>query len=332
MASIDLSSLGWDGFATHFQPYARTHRPARVSRVDRGAVSVLTSDGPCRALVGPDTDVTVGDWVALVDYEIGPSRVDAVLPRRTTLARASVTGESRNQLLAANVDTVFVAIPLTAAPKLGLVERIVTLVWDSGATPVLVLTKADAAKVDPIVVPGVDSHVVSAHTGEGLDALQRYVGPGLTVAILGQSGVGKSTLVNRLVGADVLATRDIRDDGKGRHTTVRRELVPLPTGGVLIDTPGLRGVAISDANDGLEKTFADIEDLVGNCYFNDCAHHAEPGCAVLAALSDGSLPLRRYESWQRLQREARWMASRTDARLRAERLREWKVRARAARR
>jgi ribosome biogenesis GTPase len=339
LSSIDLPSIGWDEYFSHaFTSYAETHRPGRVACVDRGAVGVLTHDGPCRALVASSYDATVGDWVALTDYELGPSRVDAVLPRRTAIVRGAVTGHSTGQILAANVDTVFAALPLTTEPKLGLVERLVTLGWDSGATPVVVLTKADAASAPDDVIatatasaPGVDVYPVSVRTGEGLDQLAPYVAHGRTVALIGQSGVGKSTLINSLVGAEVLATRDIRADGKGRHTTVRRELVTLATGGVLIDTPGLRGVALCDAEAGLEQTFADVEALTGNCYFADCAHGNEPGCAVIAALSDGSLPLRRYESWQKLKREARWMASRTDARLRAEERRRWKIRAKQAR-
>ena len=329
MASIDLASLGWDDdFALAFAPYAETHEPGRVARVDRGAVTALTASGPCRAAIDPDLSPTVGDWVALADE---PPCVDVVLPRRTAIARGSATGTSTLHVLAANVDTVFVALPLTKS-KLGLVERLVTLVWESGATPVVLLTKADLSP-DPSAVitettaaaPGVDVHPVSAITGDGLEELSAYVGFGRTIAVVGQSGVGKSTLVNRLVGAEVLSTGAIREDGKGRHTTTHRELVPLPTGGMLIDTPGLRGVALVDAEDGLAQTFADVEDLTDNCYFSDCAHASEPGCAVLAAVSGGSLAQRRYDSWCKLRREAAWMASRTDARLAAEQRRKWKA-------
>jgi ribosome biogenesis GTPase len=257
--------------------------------------------------------------------------VDVVLPRRTAISRGSASGTSTTQVLAANVDTVFIALPLTRS-KIGLVERLVTLVWESGATPVVLLTKADLSP-DPSAVitettaaaPGVDVHPVSSVTGDGLEELSAYVGFGRTIAIVGQSGVGKSTLVNCLVGAEVLSTGAVRDDGKGRHTTTHRELVPLPTGGVLIDTPGLRGVALIDAEEGLERTFADVEELTDNCYFTDCSHETEPGCAVLAALSDGTLAQRRYDSWRKLRREARWMASRTDARLASEQRRKWKV-------
>jgi ribosome biogenesis GTPase len=329
LSAIDLTSLGWDDyFARSFTPYAETHTPGRVARVDRGAVTALTATGPVRAAVDPDQQPTVGDWVALADE---PPSVDALLPRRSAITRGSAAGTSTTQVLAANVDVVFVALTLTT-PKLGLVERLVTLVWESGATPVVLLTKADLAPGSDTVVadvaasvPGVDVHPISSLTGDGIGAIASYIGTTRTIAVLGQSGVGKSTLVNRLVGADVLSTGAIRDDGKGRHTTTHRELVPLPTGGVLIDTPGLRGVALTDAAGGLERTFADVEQLTEQCYFTDCAHQTEPGCAVLAALSDGSLAQRRFDSWHKLRREAHWMATRTDARLAAEQRRKWKV-------
>jgi ribosome biogenesis GTPase len=326
---MDLASLGWDDhFATAFHPYADTHQPARVARVDRGVLTLLTATGPCRAAIDHGLDATVGDWVAVADE---PPCVDLVLPRRTAIARGSAAGTSTTQVLAANVDTVFVALPLTR-PKAGLIERLVTVVWESGATPVVLLTKADLAD-DPaatiteatLAAPGVDVHAISSVRGDGLESLDAYAVAGRTLAIIGQSGVGKSTLVNRLVGAEVLATGDVRDDGKGRHTTTHRELVLLPAGGVLIDTPGLRGVALTDAADGLERTFSDIDEFTSLCYFADCAHQSEPGCAVLAAISDGTLPQRRYDSWQRLLREARWMATRSDARLASEQRRKWKL-------
>jgi ribosome biogenesis GTPase len=200
-----------------------------------------------------------------------------------------------------------------------------------------VLTKADLAGAADLVaedvaeaVPGVEVVVVSVVTGRGVEELRERLGGHLTMALLGSSGHGKSSLTNALVGAEVLTTRTIREDGRGRHTSVRRELVPLPGGGAVIDTPGLRGIGLFDAAEGVAHTFADVEALAARCRFNDCAHEGEPGCAVAAALEDGTLPVRRFESWQHLQRELRWVASRSDVRLRTERVKESKRRAREA--
>jgi ribosome biogenesis GTPase len=326
----DLASLGWDDhFRTAFIPYDGTHIPGRVARVDRGAVGVMTADATVRAAYEHDTDITVGDWVGVA---LDSSRVDVVLQRRTAFVRGTVDRTSRGQVLAANIDTVFVTVPVTNATKLGLVERFVALGWESGATPVVLITKCDLVD-DPETIrtevaattPGADVHAVSAHTGDGVELLLAYAAPGRTVAFLGQSGVGKSTLVNALTGDDVMETQRIRGDGKGRHTTTHRELVPVPGGGVLIDTPGLRGLELHDADDGLERTFADVEELATRCRFNDCGHRTEPGCAVLAAVSSGAITQRRLDSWRKLRREAAWIAARTDARLRAERTRQWKV-------
>jgi ribosome biogenesis GTPase len=235
-------------------------------------------------------------------------------------------------VLAANIDSVFVTVPITNATRLGLVDRFVTLVWESGATPVVLLTKSDLVddpeRIRGVVAdqsPGADVHTVSALNGDGLDRLDAYAAPGRTVAFLGQSGVGKSTLVNALAGEETMVTAAIRGDGKGRHTTTHRELIPIEGGGVLIDTPGLRGVALHDVDDGLERTFADVEELTTACRFNDCEHRTEPGCAVLAAVSTGALTQRRLDSWRKLRREAAWMARRTDVRLRQEHARQWKL-------
>jgi ribosome biogenesis GTPase len=200
-----------------------------------------------------------------------------------------------------------------------------------------VLTKADLVGDAELLAedvadaaPGVEVLVVSVVSGRGVDDLRSRLEGRLTLALLGASGHGKSSLTNALVGAEVLTTRTIREDGRGRHTSVRRELVPLPGGGAVIDTPGLRGVGLIDAEAGIAHTFADVEALAARCRFNDCAHDGEPGCAVAAAIDAGTLPVRRFESWQRLQRELRWIASRTDARLRAERLKEWRRQTRDA--
>jgi ribosome biogenesis GTPase / thiamine phosphate phosphatase len=330
--AFDLPLLGFDdGFAAALDP---GHTPARVSRVDRGACDVLTADGEARATysaplkrAAADDPVElpcVGDWVGIHDAE-----VRAVLPRRTSIVRAGVTpGVSQGQVLAANVDLVYLAEPAVPQIDLGRIERLLALAWESGARPVVVITKADLAELDLAEVaaaaPGAEVALVSSVTGAGLDAVQ--LPPSRTAVVLGRSGAGKSTLVNALAGADVMATQAIRAaDGRGRHTTVHRELLSLPGGGLIIDTPGLRRVGLYDAADGLAQVFGDIEDLAARCRFVDCAHDAEPGCAVTAAVASGELPERRLASWRKLQREATWMASRTDARLRAEQTRQWKI-------
>lgn len=335
-ADAGPSHLGWDdALAAAFAPFSGTHRPARVCRVDRGAVDALVADDALTALrARVPHDVTppaVGDWIATTRDSVGWA-VDVVLPRRTAIERADVLERSRPQVLAANVDLVLIAMPVFPEPKTGLVERMVTLAWDSGATPLVVLTKADLSPEAAAIAadlaeaaPGVDVVSVSAVADDGLVELAPYLQPGRTLCLLGKSGAGKSTLVNALAGGDVAATSGIRSDGKGRHTTSHRELFLLPGGSVLVDTPGLRGAGLWVTAEGLDRAFDDVERLVDECRFNDCGHTSEPGCAVLAAVEDGSLPERRLESWRKLQREARWMASRTDARLRAEQRRSWKV-------
>jgi ribosome biogenesis GTPase len=319
----------------------------RVVRVDRGLASVLTEDGPMRTSIGgallarmakdPTEGPCTGDWCVVREWVDHRLTLERLLPRRTAVVRATAGEQSHGQVLCANIDIAAVVVALHPVPVLSKVERLVTLAWESGARPVVVLTKADMvgdagllAEDVADAAPGVEVLVVSSMTGEGVDALRERLDGRLTMALIGASGHGKSTLTNALVGADVLATREIREDGRGRHTSVLRELVPLPGGGAVIDTPGLRGVGLIDADAGIAATFADIEALEAQCRFNDCAHAGEPGCAVAAAVADGSLTSRRFESWQHLQRELRWAASRSDARLRAERLKEWRRRTRDA--
>ena len=331
--SSALTSLGWDEFfASAAEPYAHTHLIGRVARAERGLVDCLTDAGPVRARLRlGDAPAVTGDWVVAIDDGDG-WWVDGVLPRRTTIERAVASGRSAAQVLAANVDVVLVTVPVFPEPRAAMVERLVALAWDSGATPVLVVTKADLAPDSAAVaaelsesVPGVEVVLVSAATGEGIESVRAMLDDGVTACLIGRSGAGKSTLVNALAGADLVATGDIRRDGKGRHTTTARELVALPGGGVLLDTPGLRGAGLWVGEEGLEKTFGDVEALVADCRFSDCGHESEPGCAVQAAVSDGRLPERRLASWQKLQREARWIASRADARMRAEQRRSWKL-------
>lgn len=310
----------------------------RVVRVHRGVVEVLTEGGLLRAaysgeLLGevamdPLAAPCTGDWVVVRDWPDHRHTVQRVLPRTSQVVRASVGKESHGQVLCANADHVAVVVALHPDPVIARVERLLSLAWESGAAPVVVLTKADLVPDAEFVredvvaaTPGVEVVCVSTVTGEGLDRLRALPGRTGTLALIGASGHGKSSLVNALVGADVLGTREIRQDGRGRHTSVRRELVLLPGGGAVIDTPGLRGVGMLDTRGGLASTFADVEALVQLCRFADCSHQSEPGCAVRTALEAGSLPVRRYESWQQLHREADETVQRLDARLRASRAR-----------
>jgi ribosome biogenesis GTPase len=324
-----LASLGWDDhFATEFAAYQPTHSAARVTRVDRGAADVLGDTGYLRASLLPaGPEVAVGDWVAVT----GDEEIAAVLSRRTAIVRAAASGESIAQTLVANVDRVFVVVPAVPRPRLGMVERLVALAWDSGATPVVVVTKIDLAP-DPEstaaeaaqAAPGCDVLIVSAVTGEGVSEVRAFDQPGVSLCLLGRSGAGKSTLANALLGTDRMAVADVRRDGKGRHTTTHRELMTLPGGGVLIDTPGLRGVGVWIAEDGVAQTFPEIDALVVDCRFSDCRHETEPGCAVLAAVADGIVPQRRLDSWRKIAREAEWIAARSDYRLRKERANRWR--------
>jgi ribosome biogenesis GTPase len=301
--------------------------PARVLRVDRTAVDVCTPGEPRRLPLLRDQSVVVGDWLAL-EEQAEP----VLLPRRSLLARASASGTSTSQPLAANVDVVLVCAGLAAHVPVRRVERLLALVWESGAVPVLVLTKADlhpdpaqAVRAVAPHAPGVDVVAVSAATGDA-DGLAPHLTAGTTLVLLGASGAGKSTLLNCLAGQEVAATQAVRDaDGKGRHTTTHRQLFGLPGGAVVVDTPGLRAVALHDAHDGVAKAFADIEELGAACRFADCAHAGEPGCAVIASVEAGDLLQERVDSWRKLQREAAWHARRTDVRLQAEEKARWKA-------
>jgi ribosome biogenesis GTPase len=340
-SSHPLVPYGWDtGWADEFARYdAEGLLAGRVVRVDRGQCDVVTADGMLRAdtaFVTPHDPLRVvctGDWVA-VEPAGNPRYVRTYLPRRTAFVRSTSSKRSEGQILAANVDHAIVAVPLTGELDLGRVERFLALAWESGAQPLVVLTKADlvpdAATLSYLVqdvetaAPGVQVLSVSAATGEGIDVLAAVVSGGTSV-LLGQSGAGKSTLANALLGEDVMEVQAIRDmDGKGRHTTTTRNLLALPGGGVLIDTPGLRGVGLWDAETGVGQVFAEIEELAGRCRFHDCAHTAEPGCAVLAAVESGELPERRLDSYRKLMRENQWIVAKTDARVRAELRRDWK--------
>ncbi|MDQ0993744.1 ribosome small subunit-dependent GTPase A [Streptomyces sp. V3I7] len=341
-SSHPLAPFGWDeGWEAEFAPYAEQGLlPGRVVRVDRGQCDVVTPAGVVRADTefvvprDPMKVVCTGDWVALDPEGGDPRFVRTLLPRRTAFVRSTSSKRSEGQILAANVDHAIVAVSLALEVDLGRIERFLALAWESGAQPLVVLSKADlvpdavtrAHLVQDVetAAPGVSVVCLSALDGEGVDVLRALVGGGTSV-LLGQSGAGKSTLANALVGEDVMDVHAARDvDGKGRHTTTTRNLLALPGGGVLIDTPGLRGVGLWDAEAGVGQVFAEIEDLARECRFHDCAHEAEPGCAVLGALESGELPVRRLESYRKLKRENQWIVAKTDARVRAEIRRDWK--------
>jgi ribosome biogenesis GTPase len=326
---LNLQDLGWDdGFAAALEPYDNCI-PARVSAQHRGEYDVLAELGELRAHVagrlrheassGADLPA-VGDWVALRE-----TTIQGVLPRRSAFLRKVAWSQTEAQVLAANIDTVFVVSGLDDDFSVRRLERYLTLAWESGATPALVLTKADLCD-DPLaclleaeqVAVGVPAHVVSNLTGEGLEELAAYLAPAKTVALLGSSGVGKSSLANRLLGAEVQATKELAEDGTGRHTTTTRQLIRLAGGALLLDTPGLREVQLWSADDGIDEAFADVDELAAGCRFNDCAHRREPGCAVQAAIDEGRLPRERLQSYRALQRELARLARKRDARLRSE--------------
>ncbi|GAA0617031.1 ribosome small subunit-dependent GTPase A [Kribbella sandramycini] len=339
--SSTLQALGLDSSTAdvlHTAPAELV--PGRVARVDKGLATVLTEDGPVRAtwsgallgaIAGDSAAMPcTGDWALLRQWPDDRITLESLLPRRTAIVRAEVSGTSKGQVLAANVDVVAIVVGLHPEPNIGRIERFLALAWESGARPVVVLTKADLvgdgeaiAEDVAVAAPGADVLVCSTATGEGMDAVRELLAGDATLALLGSSGAGKSSLVNALAGVELLDVQAIREDGKGRHTSVRRELIVLPSGGVVIDTPGLRGIGLQESGEGLAAAFPDITSLAEVCKFKDCAHDTEPGCAVQAALADGSLPYRRYDSWLRLRREAAYMARRSDVRLQAEAKKEW---------
>ncbi len=340
----DITALGWDDTrAEQFEPHADAGlTPGRVAVQHRGAYDVLTELGelrvrrrraPLRRASSPADLPAVGDWVAVAarpDEQGGT--IQAVLPRSTKFSRKTAWQAAEEQVLAANVDVVLIVTSINEDINLRRLERYLTLAWESGAKPVFVLTKADLADdVDAAVTEvesiafGVPVVPISNVSGAGLDALRSHLGPGVTAALLGSSGVGKSTLVNTLLGEELLATREIRDDGKGRHTTTRRELVQLPGGALVIDTPGMREIQLWVADEGLEEAFEDVTELFGRCRFSDCGHESEPGCAVKAAIEDGSLSPERWESYLKLQREIAHLERRLDKRATAEERKRWKA-------
>jgi ribosome biogenesis GTPase len=337
-----LHRLGWDdGWEAAFAEHrAAGLEPARVAVQHRGAYDLLAEQGELRAsaanrLAREDALPAVGDWVGV---DLTTNLIEAVLPRRTSIGRKEVWTAIREQILAANVDVAFLtqALPLDFNPRR--LERYLAMAWESGAQPVILLTKTDLVdditpyldQVEAVTFGAVPVLAVSARTNVGVDELRAWLEPNKTAVLLGSSGVGKSTIVNTLIGEELLATQEVReDDQMGRHTTTRRELILVPTGGVVLDTPGIRELQLWDAD--LEQTFGDIEEIARRCRFSDCNHDQEPGCAVRDALRDGTLSAERWDSYLKLQRELEALEARRNHLLRQERVREYKIRARANR-
>jgi ribosome biogenesis GTPase / thiamine phosphate phosphatase len=335
--SFDMTALGWSPSRTEeFEPYAADGLvPARVAAQHRGAYVVYAESGELRAEVAgrlrhaaltASDFPAVGDWVALgASTGADAALIHAVLPRTTSFSRKAAGDEEAEQVVAANLDVVLLVSALGEDLNVRRIERYLAAGWESGAQPVIVLNKSDlsvdlavdVAEVEAIAF-GVPVHAVSCLDGFGVSELAPYLEGGRTVALLGSSGVGKSTLLNRLLGWERQEVGGLRADGKGRHTTTHRELVPLPGGGLVLDTPGMRELGLWEAGAGVGETFADVAELAVECRFADCAHANEPGCAVRAALADGRLAPERLESYRKLQRELRRLELKTDPRARSE--------------
>jgi ribosome biogenesis GTPase / thiamine phosphate phosphatase len=352
---MDLHLLGWNAhWRDLFDPYvSQSLLPGRVVVEHRDAYRIETERGErfgalagrLRHQAGRRSDLpAVGDFVAVRlppnNAGDGPAIVEAVLPRRTAFVRRAAGGRPDDQVIAANIDTVFVVIGLDHDFNLRRVERYLAAVWESGASPVVLLNKADLCedagrKLDELRVAaiGVDVHAVSALTADGVDALAAHWREGVTVGFVGSSGVGKSTLLNHLLGRDVQATAGVRThDSRGRHTTSHRELFVLPQGGLVIDTPGMREFTLSDADEGLDAVFADIDAVAAHCRFADCAHRGEPECAVRIAVERGEISADRLASYEKLLRELRYEESKGDQGAAAARKRQGRIGAKAIRR
>lgn len=320
---MNLTKLGWDEFyQKHFETYKeKDYLPGRIIAAYTHLYRVSTEFGELNAEISGKLRFeasasknypAIGDWVVVTArVNEGSATIHGTLPRKSKFSRVSNDGTGSEQIIATNMDTVFIVNSLNTNFNLRRIERYLTLAWESGASPAIILSKADLCQdIDEKlcevekIAPGVPIHVVSSYTMKGLEELSRYLVEGKTIVFLGSSGVGKSTLVNKLVGHDVQRVQDIsRIEDKGRHTTTSRELIALESGAMLIDTPGMRELQLWDGEGGIGEVFPDIEKIAVNCRFKDCTHNGEPGCAVSEAIAVGSIDEDRLKSYNRMQLE-----------------------------
>lgn len=333
--SLDLRSIGWtDERTEELQERFSDALPARISAQHLGAYDLLTEIGPMTGQVSgrlrhisrsPSELPAVGDWVAIRTTDATSVVIEGVLERKSTLSRKVAGVVTDEQIIGANIDVLFVVCALDDDLNLRRIERYLSVAWQSGALPTIVLTKSDLcddvveiqAAVEKIA-PETDVFVVSDKDPSSVAALYESIQPGTTLGLVGSSGVGKSTLLNLFAGQEVMPTGDLRRDGKGRHTTSHRQLIPLPHGVTVIDTPGMREIQLWDVSGGISTAFEDIEALAAGCRFSDCSHLHEPGCAVKEAVKDGTLPHARLESYEKQIRELASLEARRDKRLAGE--------------
>jgi ribosome biogenesis GTPase len=344
LKNLHLEDLGWNSFfASHFLDLPQAAlSPARVVEELKGLYRVRAEGGEYLSAIAGRVRYqaenakdlpAVGDWVAVAPRpEEGRARIECILPRRTKLSRKVAGREQSEQIVATNVDIVFIVSSLNHELNLRRIERYLAIIWDSGAKPVVLLNKADlcadiderAANVESIAL-GVPVHSLSAMEGRGLEAVREYLTRGETAAFVGSSGVGKSSIINALAGVQSLRVQPVREnDDRGRHTTTSRQMIFLPSGGIVIDTPGMRELQPWDSDEGVGQVFQDIVALGQRCKFRDCRHRGEPGCEVEAAILNGQLELERLESHRKLEAELRFQQRKLDPQVEREAKEQWK--------